>query len=107
MTYVQDEADSTEQKNNTEEAAEDVDLFAKTDETVMGKTDETEEEEDLFAVDKSSSVEKLPSQIKGFSIFGTNDNEDDEDINNLFVPAGADEKTKVGIEIEDNSQLLK
>ena len=85
---------------------EDVDLFAKTDETDASKSEENEEEEDLFSMAKASTGEKPLSQVKSFSIFGTDDNEDDEDINNLFVPAGADER-KIGLEIEDNSQLLK
>ena len=106
---LQDE-DSTEQKSTKEEVVEDVDLFAKTDETDTGQNnDNEEEEEDLLAMAKSSSAAKPPSHVKGSSIFGTNDSEDvdDEDINNLFVPAGAEEKKNIGIKIEDNSQLLK
>lgn len=90
--------------------AEDVDLFAKTDETDRGQADDNEEEEeDLLPVVKASSAAKPPTQVKGFSIFSSNDNEDvdDEDINNLFVPAGADEKKIINIDTEDNSQLLK
>ena len=88
---------------------EDVDLFAKTDETDSGQALDNEEEEDLFSTMKASSAAKPPTQVKGFSIFSSNDNEDvdDEDINNLFVPAGADENKKINIEKEDNSQLLK
>ena len=85
---------------------EDVDLFAKTDETDVAQNNgnEEDEEEDLFAVAKGSSEE----QMTGFSIFDNNDKEDldDEDINKLFIPAGADEN-KISLEIEDNSQLLK
>jgi len=85
---------------------EDVDLFAKTDETDVAQNNgnEEEEEEDLFAIAKGSSE----AQMTGFSIFGNNDKEDmdDEDINKLFIPAGVDEN-KISLEIEDNSQLLK
>ena len=85
---------------------EDVDLFAKTDETDVAQNNGNEEdaEEDLFAIAKGSSE----TQMTGFSIFGNNDKEDldDEDINKLFIPAGADEN-KISLEIEDNSQLLK
>lgn len=84
---------------------EDVDLFAKTDETDVAQNNgnEEEEEEDLFAIAKGSSE----AQMTGFSIFNNNDKEDiDEDINKLFIPAGADEN-KISLEIEDNSQLLK
>ena len=89
---------------------EDVDLFAKTDETDRGQADDNEEEEeDLLPEVKASSAANPPTQVKGFSIFSSNDNEDvdDEDINNLFVPAGADENKKINIDTEDNSQLLK
>ena len=106
---LQDE-DFTEQKSTKEDVVEDVDLFAKTDETDTGQNnDNEEEEEDLLAMAKSSSVAKPLSHVKGSSIFGTNDSEDvdDEDINNLFVPARAEEKKSIGMEIEDNSQLLK
>lgn len=85
---------------------EDVDLFAKTDETDVAQNNgnEEEEEEDLFAIAKGSSE----AQVTGFSIFSNNDKEDldDEDINKLFIPAGADENM-ISLEIEDNSQLLK
>ena len=85
---------------------EDVDLFAKTDETDVAQNNgnEEDEEEDLFAIAKGSSE----AQMTGFSIFDNNDKEDldDEDINKLFIPAGADEN-KISLEIEDNSQLLK
>ena len=82
---------------------EDVDLFAKTDETDVAQNNGNEEE-DLFAIAKGSSE----AQMTGFSIFDNNDKEDldDEDINKLFIPAGADEN-KISLEIEDNSQLLK
>ena len=85
---------------------EDVDLFAKTDETDVAQNNgnEEDEEEDLFATAKGSSE----AQMTGFSIFDNNDKEDldDEDINKLFIPAGADEN-KISLEVEDNSQLLK
>lgn len=100
--------DSPEQKNSKEEVVEDIDLFAETDKTDISQTEHDEEDrEDLLSLAKVSSAGKPPLQMKDLSIFGTNDNEDgDDDINNLFVPAGADEK-KFNIEIEDNSQLLK
>lgn len=103
---VKDE-DSSEQKNSKEEVVEDIDLFAETDKTDISQTEHDEEDrEDLLSLAKVSSAGKSPLQTKDLSIFGTNDNEDgDDDINNLFVPAGADEK-KFNIEIEDNSQLL-
>ena len=84
-------------------------MFAKTDETDRGQADDNEGEEDLLPVVKASSAANPPTQAKGFSIFSSNDNEDadDEDINNLFVPAGADENKKINIDTEDNSQLLK
>ena len=78
-------------------------MFAKTDETDVAQNNGNEEE-DLFAIAKGSSE----AQMTGFSIFDNNDKEDldDEDINKLFIPAGADEN-KISLEIEDNSQLLK
>lgn len=95
-----------EQKPVKEEEVEDVDLFAKTDETDVAQNNgnEEDEEEDLFATAKGSSE----AQMTGFSIFDNNDKEDldDEDINKLFIPAGADEN-KISLEIEDNLQLLK
>ena len=47
--------------------------------------------------------------MKGFSIFSTDDKDDanDEDINSLFVPAGAEEGNTVNVDVEDNSELLK
>jgi len=108
-TQIKKDEDFTEQKSTKEDVVEDVDLFAKTDETDTGQNnDNEEEEEDLLAMAKSSSVAKPLSHVKGSSIFGTNDSEDvdDEDINNLFVPARAEEKKSIGMEIEDNSQLL-
>ena len=47
--------------------------------------------------------------MKGFSIFSTDDKDDanDEDINSLFVPAGAEEGNTVSVDAEDNSELLK
>lgn len=100
-----EEEESSEQKPVKEEEVEDVDLFAKTDETDVAQNNgnEEDEEEDLFATAKGSSE----AQMTGFSIFDNNDKEDldDEDINKLFIPAGADEN-KISLEVEDNSQLL-
>lgn len=103
-----EEEESSEQKPVVkQEEVEDVDLFAKTDETdvAQNNSNEEEEEEDFFAIAKGSSEAQIRT---GFSIFGNNDKEDmdDEDINKLFIPAGADEN-KISLETEDNSQLLK
>ena len=70
---------------------EDVDLFASSDDK-SGQNEDNEEEEELLAAAKSSYVPVPTSNVKGFSIFRTDDNEEDdeEDINNLFIPAGAD-----------------
>ena len=43
---------------------------------------------------------------KGSSLFGIDDDERDDDIDDLFIPKGAVEKKKVNIEVEDNSELL-
>jgi len=84
---------------------EDVDLFASSDDK-DGQHEDNEEEEELL-----SSTAPVPrSNIKGFSIFRTdNDEEDDDgDMNNLFVPAGADERKEIiDIDVEDNSKLLE
>ena len=83
---------------------EDVDLFASSDDK-DGQHEGNEEEELL------SSTAPIPrSNIKGFSIFRTDDNEEDDDgdMNNLFVPAGADERKEIiDIDVEDNSKLLE
>lgn len=85
-----------------------MDLFASTEENDGGQNEDNEEEEDLLAAMKSSSAPLPTSQVKGFSIFRTDDKEDDdEDINNLFIPAGADERKKIDIDVEDNSKLLE
>lgn len=87
---------------------EDVDLFASSDDK-GGQNEDNEEEEELLAAAKSSSAPVPTSNVKGFSIFRTDDNEedDDEDINNLFIPTGADERKKIDIDVEDNSKLLE
>ena len=83
---------------------EDVDLFASSGDK-DGQHEGNEEEELL------SSTAPVPrSNIKGFSIFRTDDNEEDDDgdMNNLFVPAGADERKEIiDIDVEDNSKLLE
>lgn len=85
---------------------EDVDLFANTDEKDE-QNEDNEDEEELFAGVKSSQSAST-AQVKGFSIFRTDDKEDDEDIKGLFIPAGADEKSrKIDIDVEDNSKLLE
>lgn len=83
-------------------------MFASTDEK-DGQNEDKEEEEELFAAAKSSSAPLPSSRVKGFSIFSTDDKgeADDEDINNLFIPAGADERKKINIDVEDNSNLLE
>lgn len=87
---------------------EDVDLFANADEK-DAQNEDNEDEEELFAGVKSSQSASVPTaQVKGFSIFRTDDKEDDEDIKDLFIPAGADEKSrKIDIDVEDNSKLLE
>lgn len=84
---------------------EDVDLFASSDDK-DGQREDNEEEEELL-----SSTAPVPrSNIKGFSIFRTDnvEEDDDADMNNLFIPAGADErKGIIGIDVEDNSKLLE
>ena len=87
---------------------EDVDLFASSDDK-DGQHEDNEEEEELLAAAKSSAVPVPTSNVKGFSIFKTDDDEedDDADINNLFIPAGADEKKGLDIDVEDNSKLLE
>jgi len=87
---------------------EDVDLFASSDDK-DGQYEDNEEEEELLAAAKSSAVPLPTSNVKGFSIFRTDHNEDDDDadINNLFIPAGADERKKIDIDVEDNSKLLE
>lgn len=102
------EEDSTEKPSAQQETAEDVDLFASTEENDGGQDEGNEDEEDLLAAMKSSSASLPASQVKGFSIFRTDDKEnDDEDIDNLFIPAGADERKKIDIDVEDNSKLLE
>ena len=106
MHLTQDEDTATGKKNTQEEITDDVDLFA----SAEGKDDQTEdrEEEDLFAAAKSSGpLSNLG--VKGFSIFSTDDKDgaNDEDINSLFVPAGAEEGNTVNVDVEDNSELLK
>ena len=106
MHLTQDEDTATGKKNTQEEITDDVDLFA----SAEGKDDQTEdrEEEDLFAAAKSSGP-LSNFGVKGFSIFSTDDKDDvnDEDINSLFVPAGAEEGNTVNVDVEDNSELLK
>ena len=106
MHLTQDEDTATGKKNTQEEITDDVDLFA----SAEGKDDQTEdrEEEDLFAAAKSSGpLSNLG--VKSFSIFSTDDKDDanDEDINSLFVPAGAEEGNTANVDVEDNSELLK
>ena len=87
---------------------EDVDLFASSD-VKDGQHEDSEEEEELLAAAKSSAASLSTSNVKGFSIFSTDDNLDDNDadMNNLFIPAGADEGKKIDIDVEDNSKLLE
>ena len=87
---------------------EDVDLFASSDDK-DGQHEDNEEEEELLAAAKSSAAPLPTSNVKGFSIFMTDDNgeDDDADMNNLFIPAGADEGKKIDIDVEDNSKLLE
>lgn len=103
-----DEDTSTGKRNTQEEIADDVDLFAGADGKDGQTEDRDEEEEELFSAAKSSAP-LSSSRVKGFSIFSTDDKDDanDEDINTLFVPAGAEERNTVNLEIEDNSELLK
>lgn len=103
------EEDLTENINTQQETVEDEDLFASTYEK-DGQNEDNEEEEELLAAAKSSSAPLATSHVhaKGFSIFRTDDkDDDDEDINNLFIPAGADERKKIDIDVEDNSKLLE
>lgn len=87
---------------------EDVDLFASSDDK-DGQHEDNEVEEELLTAAKSSTAPLSTSNVKGFSIFSTDDNEDDNagDMNNLFIPAGADEGKKIDIDVEDNSKLLE
>lgn len=99
------EEDSTGKTSAQQEIVEDVDLFASSDDK-DGQHEDNEEEEELL-----SSTAPVPrSNIKGFSIFRTDDDkeDDDGDMNNLFVPAGADERKEIiDIDVEDNSKLLE
>ena len=91
----------------SEEAAEDVDLFANAEELDGGRTKNSEDdEEDLLTVARVSSAVNPSNMTRGFSIFDTNDNKDEDDVRDLFVPADADEK-KINLVEEDNSELLK
>ena len=91
----------------SEEAAEDVDLFANAEELDGGRTKNSEDdEEDLLTVARVSSAVNPSNMTRGFSIFDTNDNKDEDDVRDLFVPADADEK-KINLMEEDNSELLK
>ena len=83
-------------------------MFASSDDK-DGHREDNEEEEELLAAAKFSAAPLPTSSVKGFSIFRTDDNEDDDvtDVNNLFVPAGADEGKKVDVDVEDNSKLLE
>lgn len=87
---------------------EDVDLFASSYDK-DGQHEDNEVEEELLTAAKSSTAPLSTSNVKGFSIFSTDDNEDDNagDMNNLFIPAGADEGKKIDIDVEDNSKLLE
>jgi len=79
-------------------------LFASSDDK-DGHREDIEEEEEFLAAAKFSAAPLPTSNVKGFSIFRTDD--DDTDVNNLFVPAGADEGKKVDVDVEDNSKLLE
>ena len=87
---------------------EDVDLFASSDDK-DGQHEDNEVDEELLTATKSSAAPLSSSNVKGFSIFSTGENEDDNDadMNNLFIPAGADERKKIDIDVEDNSKLLE
>lgn len=90
----------------SEEAAEDVDLFANAEELDGGRTKNSEDdEEDLLTEARVSSAVNPSNMTRGFSIFDTNDNKDEDDVRDLFVPADADEK-KINLVEEDNSELL-
>jgi competence protein ComGC len=67
------------------------------------KEEELEDEDDLLSLGKSASA-KLVDQ--GPSIFDLSKDEDD-DIADLFIPAGAIQKKQVAMETENNSELLK
>lgn len=97
-----------EKTNTQQEIVEDVDLFASSDDK-DGQHEDNEVEEELLTAAKSSTAPLSTSNVKGFSIFSTDDNEDDNaaDMNNLFIPAGADERKKIDIDVEDNSKLLE
>ena len=91
----------------SEEAVEDVDLFANAEELDGGRTKNSEDdEEDLLTEARVSSAVNLSNMTRGFSIFDTNDSKDEDDVRDLFVPADADEK-KINLVEEDNSELLK
>lgn len=98
----------SEKKSANDEVAEDEDLFASVDKTDSDRMEHNkDDEEDLLAVAQVSSATNPPVSRKGSSIFDTNDTEnvDNDDVNNLFVPADANEK-KINVQKEDNSELL-
>ena len=93
-----------EKSGASEEAAEDVDLFANAEELDGGRTKNSED--DLLTEARVSSAVNPSNMTRGFSIFDANDNKDEDDVRDLFVPADADEK-KINLVEEDNSELLK
>ncbi|KAK2553487.1 HCLS1-binding protein 3 [Acropora cervicornis] len=100
-------SEQAEEKSASEEAAEDVDLFANAEELDAGRTKNSEDdEEDLLTEARVSSAVNPSNMTRGFSIFDTNDNKDEDDVRDLFVPADADEKKIDLVEEDNNSELL-
>ena len=100
----QNSATDKEGEDKEEESVEDVDLFAAAEDEKPQQEDEEETEEDLQSHNTNSKIPMAAG--KGSSLFGIDDDERDDDIDDLFIPKGAVEKKKVNIEVEDNSELL-
>ncbi|XP_048590412.1 HCLS1-binding protein 3 [Nematostella vectensis] len=95
------------QEDQADDANDDVDLFAaekKPSETLKEQLED--EEDDLFSLAKSATCPDPVGPTPSNSIFSVDNQDDDEDIGDLFIPAGAMQKKQVAIETEDNSGLL-
>ncbi|XP_031570024.1 transcription initiation factor TFIID subunit 7-like [Actinia tenebrosa] len=100
-----------ETKAESEEVAEDIDLFAsdKQPDRDSGQEEDKDEEDsggkdDLLLLAKSGSSKPLNQGSS--SIFDVGKDDNDDDIGDLFIPAGAIQKKHVVMETENNSDLL-
>ncbi|EDO30226.1 predicted protein [Nematostella vectensis] len=104
---MEDDVQGLKQEDQADDANDDVDLFAaekKPSETLKEQLED--EEDDLFSLAKSATCPDPVGPTPSNSIFSVDNQDDDEDIGDLFIPAGAMQKKQVAIETEDNSGLL-